>query len=207
MGEPRPLHKTRQQGVAGDIGAQGWSCRDEFLPPGVIDGLRDDALRLAANDEFLAAAVGSGEGRAVRAEIRGDETRWLDGAISHPTGILLGRLEELRRDLNAQLQLGLFDLELHFARYRAGAAYARHVDRFAGGSRRVLSLVLYLNAEWRREDGGALRLHPGGGEPVIDMLPQAGRLVVFLSDRFEHEVLVTARERFSVTGWFLSRAS
>src|SRR5262245_55338707 len=144
MDAPRPHLRAAPAGIVSDIAAQGWSCCDEFLPVEVIDGLREDASRFATNGEFLPAAVGSGEGRAVRAEIRSDETRWLDRALSAPTSVLLSRLEELRRDLNAQLQLGLFDLELHFARYRAGASYARHFDRFATGSRRVLSLVLYL---------------------------------------------------------------
>jgi len=39
------------------------------------------------------------------------------------------------------------------------------------------------------------------------VLPQQGRLVVFLSDRFVHEVLPSKRDRFSVTGWFRINAS
>jgi SM-20-related protein len=43
-------------------------------------------------------------------------------------------------------------------------------------------------------------------ERVRDVLPVAGTLVCFLSDRFEHEVLPATRERLSLTGWFRRRA-
>jgi SM-20-related protein len=63
--------------------------------------------------------------------------------------------------------------------------------------------VLYLNEGWTAEDGGALRLHLPGGPR--DVLPSAARLVAFLSERFEHEVLPAQRERLSLTGWFRRR--
>jgi SM-20-related protein len=206
MGLAQRTEANESSRIATDLEAKGWSCCDGFLPADLITGLRDDALCLLANQEFRAAAIGTGATRAVHAAIRSDETRWIDAAFSASTAELAQRLEQLRRELNAELQLGLFELEAHFARYRPGTAYARHFDRFTGGARRVLSLVLYLNEFWRSEDGGALRLYPNAGEAGVDFSPQAGRLVLFLSERFEHEVLLTARERLSVTGWFLSRA-
>jgi SM-20-related protein len=39
----------------------------------------------------------------------------------------------------------------------------------------------------------------------MDVLPQGGRLLTFLSERFEHEVLPAHRERISLTGWFRRR--
>ena len=47
----------------------------------------------------------------------------------------------------------------------------------------------------------SLRIHTGGGASQ-DVLPQGGRLVAFLSDRFEHEVLPARRDRLSFTGWY-----
>src|SRR2546422_115217 len=84
---------------------------------------------------------------------------------------------------------------------RAGAGYARHIDRFRDDDTRVLSIVLYLNDRWRNEDGGMLRLHLERGRS-IDAIPYEGTLVAFLSDRFAHEVLPARRERFSIAGWF-----
>lgn len=204
MGVPERLRQTEFSGIAADLAAQGWSCCEGFLAAELITPLRVEARQLAARGELHAAAIGARH--ALNPDIRADETRWLDAPYSASVAVLIERLEELRRAMNAELQLGLFDLELHFARYRPGAAYARHLDRFAGSTRRVLSFVLYLNESWRAEDGGALRLYPGSQERTIDFAPQAGRLVLFLSARFEHEVMLTARERLSITGWFLSRA-
>ena len=94
--------------------------------------------------------------------MRGDEILWLDQAsASKAQRVVLGRLERLRDALNRELQLGAVELELHFAVYPAGAAYAVHVDRFRDADARVLSLVLYLNEAWSEADGGELRLYLG----------------------------------------------
>lgn len=117
---------------------------------------------------------------------------------------LLDGLEALRLELNRDLQLGLFELEAHYARYPAGAAYKRHTDQPQGRGRRRMSLVIYLNEDWDAACGGQLRLHGGHAGPV-DVLPLAGRLVCFLSQGREHEVLPSTRVRWSVTGWLLTR--
>jgi SM-20-related protein len=106
--------------------------------------------------------------------------------------------------LNRELQLGLFDFECHFAIYPAGTRYGRHLDRFKSDARRALSCVLYLNPDWREADGGQLRLYLDESHSV-DVMPRAGTLVTFLSQRFEHEVLPATRERLSLAGWFRRR--
>ena len=100
--------------------------------------------------------------------------------------------------------LGLFSFEGHYAIYPPGAGYRRHRDRFRDDDARVLSCVLYLNAGWSMQDGGALRMHFDGGQQG-DVLPIGGTLVCFLSERFEHEVLPATRERLALTGWFRRR--
>jgi SM-20-related protein len=113
----------------------------------------------------------------------------------------------LRLALNRELQLGLFEYECHFARYAPGAFYRKHVDRFSRDSRRRLSSILYLNPAWAAADGGALRLYmertPESAR--VDIAPAGGTLVLFLSERFPHEVLPATRERLSLTGWFKTR--
>ena len=99
---------------------------------------------------------------------------------------------------------GLAEYEGHYALYPPGASYARHRDRFRDDDTRVLSCVLYLNEGWRREDGGALRLYVEGGR-AIDVRPEGGTLVAFLSGRFDHEVLPARRPRLALTGWFRRR--
>lgn len=193
--------------LAEDIRTQGWSCCDEFLAGERVAQLRDEACAAQSRGEFRAAAVGAGARRAVRFEVRGDDIHWLTPPFSTPVEHLMRQFEELRLALNRALALGLFGLELHFARYRPGSYYARHLDQLTGSTSRVLSLALYLNNGWRAEEGGALRLHlpAGSAAPHREFLPQAGRLVLFLSAQFEHEVLPATRERLSITGWFRRR--
>lgn len=204
----RPRAEERFSRIVEAISTAGWSCCDDFLTGELVTELRGEAHSRAAWGEFRSAAVGAGSGRAVRTAIRSDEIRWLTWPWSPSVEALLSELELLRLALNRAYVLGLFDLELHFACYQPGSAYARHVDQCVGGASRVLSLVLYLNHDWHGEEGGVLRLYTAARPAArfIDFLPHAGRLVSFLSDRFEHEVLPATRERLSVTGWFRGRS-
>jgi SM-20-related protein len=77
-------------------------------------------------------------------------------------------------------------------------------------SQRKISCIVYLNQDWKNEDGGQLRLYlnetdASNNEKSIDILPISGRSVIFLSDTFYHEVLPARRERISLTGWFFTR--
>jgi SM-20-related protein len=67
---------------------------------------------------------------------------------------------------------------------------------------------LYLNNNWHSDDGGQLRMFLDKKDETkfIDITPQSGTLVVFLSSDFLHEVLLAKRERMSVTGWFRTRS-
>jgi SM-20-related protein len=194
--------------IVAELAAQGWSFSADFAARDLTARLRAEAQRLAASGAFVPAAVGSGAKRGVRPGIRGDDTCWLAEGQSQVVDATLACFEDLRGQLNAELQLGLFEFEAHFARYRPGSAYAAHFDRLAGSTRRILSVVLYLNENWRAEEGGALRLYAGAKseQPFHDVLPQDRQLVLFLSERFEHEVLPATRERLSLSGWFLGRA-
>lgn len=190
--------------IARDVEARGWSCHDGLIDAELVAELLAEARRAYGQGDFHRGAVGSGAGRAVRPQIRSDEIWWLAAHNSPALARLAGTLEALRLVLNRELQLGLFDHEAHFARYAPGAFYARHLDQPAISRLRILSAALYLNPDWLETQGGAMRLYVGAGQ-VVDVLPRAGRLAIFLSDRFEHEVLPATRERWSLTIWFLGR--
>ena len=195
--------------IARDVETRGWGCRDDFVDADTARALCAHAARLYSQGEFKPAAVGTGSQRSVRPEVRGDEILWIDDTRQAPLSEACARFEALRLTLNRELALGLFEHEIHYARFAPGAFYARHVDRFSGDASRVLSTALYLNDGWRGEHGGQLRLHLGGasGPQTHDVLPRAGRLVVFLSHEICHEVLPARRERFSLTGWFRTRSA
>jgi SM-20-related protein len=194
-------------GLVDDLERKGWSVAAGWLSPEVVTSLAGEVRRERAAGAFRSAGVG--RERRVATAVRGDEILWLDQtSASTAQRVVLGRLERLREALNRELQLGAVELELHFAVYPAGGAYAVHVDRLRDVDSRVLSLVLYLNEAWNEADGGELRLYLEAGPqaPFIHVAPHGGTLVVFLSDRFPHEVLPARRERLSLAGWFRRRA-
>ena len=116
------------------------------------------------------------------------------------------RLDQVRQAVNRSLYLGLEDLESHFAVYPRGAFYKKHLDRFRNDDARTLTAVLYLNQDWPEDAGGEMRLYLDDTcVRHLDVRPEAGTLVLFLSDRFWHEVLPAGHQRLSVTGWFRRR--
>src|SRR5690606_9351760 len=124
------------------------------------------------------------------------------------TAFIEEHLEPLRLAVNRSLYLGLYEYEGHVTVYPPGAHYARHIDQFQDAAHRKLSLILYLNDDdWSAGDGGELRLFlPGpAGEEIVDVRPEGGTLVAFLSHEIPHEVRETRRERYSLTGWFRTR--
>ena len=166
--------------------------------------MRGRCVELHDTGGLRPARVGRGNHEQLVPEVRGDFISWLEAPERDAEQSVLARLDDLRSALNRSLMTGLEDFQGHFALYPRGAGYARHFDRLVGTDARAISAALYLNDGWEADDGGQLRLYVGGGSSV-DVLPQGGRLVAFLSDKFEHEVLPARRERMSFTGWFRRR--
>ena len=195
--------------VCAALADEGCAVEVDFLPQATIVALADDARERDAAGAFHAAGIGRGTERVQRSDVRGDRILWLDpssaGSIQQP---FWQALEALRLALNEKLLLGLLSFEAHYALYPPGAFYRRHRDQFRGRAAssdvRVISCAMYLNEDWTLADGGALRIYDN--ERVREVLPMAGTLVCFLSDRFEHEVLPATRERLALTGWFRRRA-
>lgn len=189
--------------IAAALGETG-ACRIVGFPDAnATAALRADLLRLREDGALREAAVGHGADKALRQDIRGDSTLWLDDERAGDAACdFLSRLDELRTQLNRELFLGIAEVEAHYACYPPGAFYRRHRDRFRDSDARVVSLVSYLNDDWRQSDGGALRLYLPGGK--IDVIPQGGTSVCFLSE-LEHEVLPAARQRLSIAAWMRRR--
>jgi SM-20-related protein len=186
------------------LSIDGLSVRDRFLAPSQVRALVDCANLRRERGDFQAARIGNERSSQRREDIRGDSTCWIVPPLLPAERTLLEELERLRLELNAQAWLGLFELELHYARYPPGAGYAPHVDQPQGRAQRRVSLVLYLNESWTPEAGGELRLFEAAGRHR-DIEPIAGRLVCFLTPGREHAVLATQSERLSISGWFRAR--
>jgi SM-20-related protein len=179
-----------------------------LFPAEQIRHLAADAQQRLADGAFRRAAVGRGDERTVRGELRSDFVLWLDEATATPAEReLLQAFEGLRLAVNRRLYLGLLTFEGHLAHYPPGACYGRHLDQFRGVESRILTLIVYLNEDWQEGDGGQLRLYLGQStdSPYLDVPPAAGTLVSFLSGVFYHEVLPARRGRLSLTGWFRRR--
>ena len=191
-------------GVSEDLSAAGIAVRDGFLDGAQVRALLGALRERRARGDFTEARVGSGRMLQKDSGVRGDRTCWLCDPLFAAEKELLSGLEQLRVQLNRDLYLGLFELELHYAWYPPGAGYARHVDQPHGSRGRRLSLIVYLNEDWESGAGGELELFDAQ-DGCRRIEPLAGRLVCFLSQGREHAVLCARRDRFSVTGWFRAR--
>ena len=163
-------------------------------------GPHPDEVARALTDPAALRPAGMGAGASpTRVDaLRGDAIAWLD-ATPEPYARLL---EVVAHTLRHDAWLHVAPLETQLARYPVGARYARHLDTFRTGTRtpRRVTLITYLNADWREVDAGALRAwEPDGPREVLPLL---GRAVLFLSERVPHEVLPATRERWAVTTWF-----
>lgn len=192
--------------IAGQLEHTGYIVLDKPL----LDKLSARLFTRCHDDDparFKAAQVGRGAAKQHIHSIRGDVIDWLDTTDSADQAYLAW-MEELRVGLNAALYLGLFDYECHYAIYGAGDGYAKHSDVLNGKRNRILTTVLYLNEDWQRSDGGELILFEPTGDAVIATVnPTFGKMIIFLSDAFPHEVLVSHSTRRSIAGWFRASGS
>ena len=73
--------------------------------------------------------------------------------------------------------------------------FKEHVDN-PGGDGRIVTAVYYVNAGWKGEDGALLRAWTAGADSegeLVEVSPDADRLVLFFSERIRHEVTPNAR--------------
>jgi SM-20-related protein len=199
------VHGELAPAVVDHLVEYGWCHQDAYLPKHLMRALAKECAALKETGGLQPAAVGRGNLRRLRPDIRTDEIAWLTADQSAACGLYLNMMDNLRRSLNVTLYLGLEEYESHFAHFSRGAFYGRHLDRFADSDTRTVSVVLYLNTDWAENDGGALRLFPEGRQSH-EIAPLGGRLVVFLSSSMQHEVLPAHRNRLSIAGWFRRRA-
>ena len=192
--------------IASDIDRDGYSITQGFFNDEVLENLLVQCDVGLAEGCFKEAGIGTGSRHQVQEKIRGDQIWWFSRDDAATAGGLFLQFDRLRDYLNQKLYLGLFDFESHLARYKPGSGYERHYDRPKGSVRRKLTVTLYLNKGWSKKNGGCLRLYlMQNCKNFVDIEPQFGTLVIFLSELFPHEVLSSHRERLSLTGWFLER--
>lgn len=167
--------------------------------PRILDASLCQQLQQEAQQAQLQpAGVGRGQSLQLNPDIRRDHTLWLDGG-SAAQQRYLALMAQIQQAANRRCFLGLTHHEAHFARYQQGDFYQKHLDAFSGRSSRVLTTVCYLNDT---ESGGQLQIYTEDDQPLLQVQPQTGTLVLFESARFPHEVLPADSTRYSIAGWF-----
>lgn len=191
------------EAIADNLATHGYAIADQFLSQAEVQNILSLEDFRNGHENFKKAGIGKLQ-HQINEGIRGDYIRWLEKKTA-PAAVYLyiERLEKLMHYLNETLFLSLKDLEIHMTLYPKGAFYKRHLDQFKTDDHRKLSVICYLNQHWEESHGGQLRIYRPQG--TLDVLPVAGRLICFRSDKLEHEVLPAKRERLSLTGWMLDQ--
>lgn len=190
--------------VADGLAENGFAIIDDFLSSQEVQSiLQLDEFKNGLL-QFKKAGIGKPQDKQINEAIRGDYIQWVDRTSAQPSiQAYLTKLNALISFVNQALFLSLKDYEVHMTIYPPGSYYKRHLDQFKKDDHRKLSVICYLNENWKEEEGGQLRIYLP--EKNMDVLPIAGRLVCFRSDQLEHEVLAATRPRLSLTGWILDQ--
>ncbi|MDP5032355.1 MAG: 2OG-Fe(II) oxygenase [Paraglaciecola sp.] len=187
--------------IADGLTADGYVLFEDFLTPVLAQALLQE-MQSFSELAFKPAAIGRDNLQQLNETVRSNSLHWLDGN-TFVQNAYLAIMEQLRIGINRRLFMGLFDFECHYSHYRRGDFYKRHLDAFKGESNRVLSTVLYLNPDWCKKDEGELILYSDKQvSPLLMVEPKFNHCIIFLSDVFPHEVLVTQSDRYSIAGWF-----
>lgn len=188
------------------IADKGYIVLAEIIPVHLLDSLIQRIKQLKEH-ELQQASIGRGNLQQKNNDIRQDSIYWLDKNNSIDKEFL-ELMDSLRAALNRYLYLGLFDYECHYAIFKEGAFYKKHIDALKGKSNRVLSTVIYLNKNWQATDEGELVIFNEKNKTVLEtVVPKAGTMVIFLSEQFPHEVRPAKKMRYSIAGWFRLNAS
>jgi SM-20-related protein len=176
---------------------------DDFLPQDMAEKLLKELKFWRKKNKFKKGGIGKSLSHKVVEEVRRDEIKWIqkDSCLPH-TAAYMEYLDKLSTTLNRNFFLSLKDMEAMYAIYEKGAFYKTHRDRFHSQPHRVISVVLYLNPNWKPTHGGELVIHTEGTKKTgsISIEPVYNRLALFRSELL-HEVVPCHKTRYSVTTW------
>ncbi len=190
--------------IADGLAENGFAVADQFLSVDEVNNILSLHEFITGLEHFKKAGIGKSQSLHINESVRGDYIQWIDkNSAAEPLKVYLERLMNLIRFLNESLFLSLKDYEVHLTIYPEGSFYKKHLDQFNRDDHRKLSVICYLNKDWKESYGGHLRMHLS--EKTLDFLPLGGRIICFRSDQIEHEVLPSTRRRLSLTGWVLDQ--
>jgi len=164
--------------------------------------LQKKLLNIAKDETLFKRAGISGAGDLhLDSQRRRDKILWLnEDGLAQSEFLAFSR--GLQEYLNRSLYLGLSYYEAHFAIYEKGDFYEKHLDAFKNSKNRIVTTVYYLNEDFNESDGGELVVYDSSDTFLTKVVPNANTLVVFMSEKFPHEVLPAIKKRYSIAGWF-----
>jgi SM-20-related protein len=166
------------------------------------DNLCSKLLAFAKEAEgFKRAGISASSNLHIDSNRRRDKILWLEKNTPQEIDFL-NFADGLREYINKELYLGLSYYESHLAIYEEGDFYETHLDCFKNSKNRVVTTVYYLNDKWSKDDGGELIVYDEDENFLAEVQPDADTLVVFMSEKFPHEVKKAKRKRYSIAGWF-----
>ncbi|GIU05747.1 2OG-Fe(II) oxygenase [Shewanella morhuae] len=186
--------------IADALVDKGYIFLSDLIPTHISQVLLEKIQSTQAH-ELKAASIGRGIEQQLNPDIRRDRIQWLEES-NEPDSQYLDVMMQLKNGLNRRLFMGLFDYESHYAVYQPGAFYKKHVDALKGSQNRILTTVFFLNPDWKAADCGELIIYDEANIEIERIAPKMGQFVIFLSERFPHEVTQTLAQRNSIAGWF-----
>lgn len=189
-----------------DLAENDFVIIDDFVDTKTLNTIKQFFKQKENEEVFQKAAIGPGGNEKIINEVRGDYTYWLSKQQHHELGDLFDTIDHVKSCLNRYCFLSLSDYEFHLAHYPKGSFYKKHLDQFEGRNNRLISMIIYLNENWKQGDGGELRVY-NDEKKHFDIAPLENRCVIFKSDKLVHEVLMANKERRSITGWMLHQPS
>jgi len=173
---------------------------ENFLSVSLATHLKDNLIGLFENKKLLNAGVGNDQVVNQNKLIRSDVIYWLDRKHNNQhENDFFDLMDEFVVYLNRTCYTGITGYEFHYTLYESGTFYKKHIDQFQNNGSRQYSMIMYLNSDWKVGDGGELRIYHVDEEQNIS--PNNGKSVFFKSSDLAHEVLLTNKQRMSITGW------
>lgn len=196
--------ETAIEKIVNDVYEQRFCVVDNFISANEIATLVQKINLLSENKQLKQAGIGKNAEHLTNTDIRSDYIYWLDENDTELQSLFFHFITELTQALNRRFYLGLKEHEFHLALYPPGSFYKKHRDAFKSDDARKITVLLYLNQNWKHEDGGELILYKDDNSSLT-IEPLGGRLLVFESE-MEHEVLLSKANRYSLTGWIKNKS-
>lgn len=173
---------------------------NHFISDALSQHLKQNLLELLNQNKLKEAGTGNNLLVSHDKAVRSDLIYWLDRAHNNEyENDFFDQIDDFVKYLNRSCFAGINGYEFHYSLYEVGSFYQKHLDQFNNNPSRKYSMISYLNDDWQENDGGQLMIYQNYNNKKIS--PTQGKTVFFKSNELQHEVLVTQKQRLSITGW------